>query len=341
MSRPSSAMLLLLGLASPASAQAPNTAAWTFALGDFTIYGHTNYTPTFVLLPRIVYDTARGVDSARVVDSVRAAAKKSAGLAAGLSTWPTDSYCSGPMSAAMQQVDPRALLGRIQLAARCGMRLVLVPPRRLLTANGQPAGLFSVDSAEGFTDRYAAVLPADTIRKYRTTILGLNLADDYGCLRCWGGTAITQAQIAEWAAYTRAKLPGIPLGVRVTPDWVASYPALPPLLDYAWAQYATRKGDAQAYFDKAATIARRLGLRVVMGVNVENCYDAGSTPCSAADLVRFGTLAVSHPASCAFISWRYDEATWKRAEIREAWDGLLAVARGRGAEECRRETGGV
>jgi len=49
---------------------------------------------------------------------------------------------------------------------------------------------------------------------------------------------------------------------------------------------------------------------------------------------------VSHPASCAFISWRYDEARWQRAEIREAWEGLLAVARGRGAEECRREGGG-
>ena len=336
MSRPCSALLLLLGLASSGAAQAPNPAAWTFALGDFTIYGHTDYTPTFILLPRIVYDTAQGVDSARVVDSVRVAANQSGGLAAGLSTWPTGSYCAGPMSAAMQQVHPRALLGRLQLAARCGVRLVLVPPRRLLTANGQPAGLFSVDSAKRLTDRYAAVLPADTIHKYRATILGLNLADDYGCLRCWGGTAITQAQIAEWAAYTRSQLPGIPLGVRVTPDWVAADPALAPQLDYAWAQYATRKGDAQAFYDKAAATAQRLGLRVVMGVNVENCYDAASAPCSAADLVRFGTLAVSHPENCAFISWRYDEATWQRAEIRQAWEGLLAVARGRRAEECRR-----
>lgn len=341
MSRPCSALLLLLGLASAGAAQAPNPAAWTLALGDFTIYGHTNYNPTVILLPRIVYDTARGVDSARVVDSVRAAAKKAGGLAAGLSAWPTDSYCGGPVSAAMQQVDPRALLGRIQLGARCGVRLVIVPPRRLLTTNGQAAGLFSADSAKRLVDRYAAVLPADTLRKYRATILGLNLADDYGCTTCWGGQAITQAQIAEWAVYARTKLPGVPLGVRVTPDWVAAHPPLAPVLDYAWAQYHTRKGDAQAYYDKAATVAQRLGLRVVMGVNVHDCYGVGTIACAAADLVRFGTLAVSHPASCAFINWRYDEATWQRAEIREAWDGLLAVARGRGAEECRRVGGGA
>ena len=265
MSRPCSALLLLLGLASAGAAQAPNTAPWTLALGDFTVYGHTTYNPTVVLVPRIVYDTAHGVDSARVVDSVRAAAKPSGGFAAGLSAWPTDSYCGGPVSAAMQQVDPRAVLGRIQLAARCNIRLVLVPPRRLLTASGQTGGPFSVDSARRLTDRYAAVLPADTLRKYRATILGLNLADDYGCTDCWGGRAITQAQIAEWAAYVRARLPGVPLGVRVTPDWVEAHPPLVPLIDYAWAQYHTKKGDPRAYYDNAASIAQRLGLRVVMG----------------------------------------------------------------------------
>ncbi|CAN5858920.1 hypothetical protein BH24GEM1_BH24GEM1_00880 [soil metagenome] len=336
MFRPCSALLLLLGLASAGTAQAPNTTAWTLALGDYTIYGHTTYNPKIVLLPRIVYDTAHGVDSARVVDSVRAAAKKAAGFAAGLSAWPTDSYCGGPVSAAMQQVDPRAPLARIQLADRCGVRLVLVPPRRLLSATGQTGGAFSVDSAKRLTDRYAAALPADTLVKYRSTILGLNLADDYGCTDCWGGRAITQAQIAEWAAYARSRLPGIPLGVRVVPEWVARDSTLAPLLDYAWAQYHTRKGDAKAYYDKAATTAQRLGLRVVMGVNVENCYGVGTDPCAAADLVRFGTMAVSHPASCAFINWRYDEETWARAEIGQAWAGLLAAAGGRGAEECRR-----
>ncbi len=41
------------------------------------------YTPTLVLLPRIVYDTAHRVDSARVVDSVRTAENHSTGFAVG------------------------------------------------------------------------------------------------------------------------------------------------------------------------------------------------------------------------------------------------------------------
>jgi hypothetical protein len=338
MPRISSALLLALALSSTGAAQAPAPVAWSIAIGDYTVYGTTTYSPTITLKPRIVFDTALGVDSARAVDSVRATPPpgEHSGFAAGLSTWPAGSYCGGMMSAAMQQVDPRALLGRLQLAARCKVRLVLVPPRRMLTANGQAAGLFSIDSARRFIDRYAAVLTADTIARYRPTIIGLNLADDYGCLTCWGGAAITQAQIAEWAAYTRARLPGIPLGVRVTPDWVAAHPPLVPYLDYTWAQYATRKGDARAYYDRAATIGARLGLRVIMGVNVENCYRGDSTACTAADLARFGDMAVRHPASCAFVSWRYDSTTWVEPGVRKVWEGLVAAARERDAEECRR-----
>jgi hypothetical protein len=259
-------------------------------------------------------------------------------FAIGMSTWPTEWYCSGPMSAAMQQVPPQEVLRRVQLASRCGVRLVLVPPRRMLTVDGQPDGRFSVDEAKRVIDRYARELPPDTLAKYRSTILGFNLADDYGCLKCWGGKAITQGEVAEWATYAREKLPGVPLGVRVVPEWVGRDPNLAPLLDYAWAQYHTRKGDAKSYFDEAAATAEKLGLRVVMGVNVKDCYGVGTNPCSAEDLVRYGKMALDHPASCAFINWRYDEDTWKRADIREVWQGLVELARKRGAEECRKSS---
>src|SRR5689334_8605442 len=129
-----------------------------------------------------------------------------------------------------------------------------------------------------------------------------------------GGRAVTQVQIAAWAAYARTRLPGLPLGVRVTPDWVQAYPALAPLIDYTWAQYHTRKGDAQKYFDGAASGAAKLGLGIVMGVNVEDCSGGGTAPCTAAELTTYGTIAVTHPASCAFLSWRYEEATWSNAD---------------------------
>ena len=273
--------------------------------------------------------------AAQDTESLRAAAK-SAGFAAGLARWPTELYCSGDASAAAQALAPRELLERLQLAARCGVRMVIIPPRRFLTTNGRVEGVFSVEKAEALMDQYAAELPPDTLQKYRRTILGFNLGDDYGCTRCWGGAPVTQSQIIEWAKYTRAKLPGVPLGVRVTPKWVEEDPALAPLLDYTWAQYHARKGEAQSFYDNAASAAERLGLRVIMGVNVQDCYGSKTKACSPEDLIRMGMLAVKHPASCAFISWRFDERTWERPEIRQAWKQLLATAMERRAEDCRR-----
>jgi len=319
----------------PAVAQSATPIEWSYDLGDFTIFGHTTYNETVLLLPRVVYDTSRALDSARVVDSIRAGAVRG-GLAAGLNQWPTDRFCLGPVSATMLPLDPATVLERVRLAARCGVRLVIVPPRRFLTTNGQTAGLFSVDSAKRLVDRYAAVLPPDTLRKYGRTIIGLNLGDDYGDKDAWGGQAVTQVQIAAWAAYARTRLPGVPLGVRVPPDWVQAYPALAPLLDYAWAQYTSRRGDARAFFDKAATGASRLGLAIVIGIAVEDCSGVGTAPCTAAELTKYGTIAVTHPAACAFLSWLYADATWARADIRAAWDTLLATAKGRAGRECRR-----
>jgi hypothetical protein len=261
------------------------------------------------------------------------------GIAAGVSVWPPDLYCAGPMTATMQPLEPRVVLDRIQLAARCGLRLVIVPPRKFLTSTGKGEGVFLLDRAMELTDRYAARLPPDTLRKYRATLLGMNLADDYNCAKCWGGQTISRSDIASWAAYARTKLPGLPLGVRIEPKWVADNPKLASLLDYAWAQYQTRRGDQQAYYDKAASEAKRLGLRLVMGVSVQKCYGPDSGACTVADLLRFGTTAVTHPASCAFINWRYDAATWDDPAVQAAWAKLLALAKSRPTQDCRRQGG--
>ena len=278
--------------------------------------------------------------SGHVADSLRRTTRSQAqagptGLAAGLANWPADMYCGGTATGAVQPLDPREVLDRVQLAARCGVRLVIIIPRRYLTTTHEVAGPFSLDQAKQATDRYASILPPDTLAKYRATLLGLNLADDYTCLRCWGGQEITQAELADWATYTRAKLPGLPLGIRHTPEWVAESPPLAASIDYVWAQYHAKRGDAKRYFAEAAEAAGRLGLRVVMGVNTHNCNGPGSGRCKPDDILRYGTTAIEHPGNCAFLSYRYDDA-WDRPEIRAAWDSLFALAKTRPTVDCRR-----
>ena len=262
--------------------------------------------------------------------------RRGGSFVAGFFGWPKETYCTDLTSGTVQTIEPRYLLDRLQLAAQCHFTLVIEPPRKRLSVTGANGGGFSVESAERLTDEYAQVLTPDVVRMYSGTILGFNLGDDYDCPTCWGGQEITQTQIASWAAYTRARIPGLPLGVRMTPDWVEKNASLAPLLDYAWAQYTTRKGDPKKFFDEAARDAQKLGIQIVMGVNTENCGGPHSDPCTAAELERVGGIAVSHPASCAFLNWRYDAATWGQPDIQAAWSRLMAEAAARSRRDCRR-----
>jgi hypothetical protein len=98
--------------------------------------------------------------------------------------------------------------------------------------------------------------------------------------------------------------------------------------------YESRRGDPKAYFDKSAAEAKQLGLKVVMGLNVEHCGGPSTPPCTAAELEQFGKVAVMHPESCGFINWRYEAARWEDPAVRSAWEGLFALGGGIGRGGC-------
>lgn len=285
---------------------------------------------------RIALLSALSLASFSLAAAAHPTARNGSGFIAGFFGWPKETYCNDATSGTVQTIEPRYLLDRLQLAAQCHFTLVIEPPRKGLTITGANRGAFSVESAERLMDEYAQVLTPDVVRTYSGTILGFNLGDDYNCPTCWGDEKVTQAQIAAWAAYARNRIPGLPLGVRGTPDWVEKDPSLAPLLDYVWAQYTTQDGDPQRYYDEAARDAQKMGLQIVMGINVENCGGPHTDPCTAAELERVGGIAVTHPASCAFLNWRYDAATWEQPDIEAAWSGLMAKAEARPRRDCRR-----
>lgn len=258
-------------------------------------------------------------------------------FAIGLSQWPQTSYCTGPMTATMQPLDPSEVLPALRKAYACGFRVVVVPPRKFLTSTGAKDGPFQLANAKAATDAYARVLPADTLAKYHQVLLGFNLGDDYPCASCWGGAVITPAEIAAWASYTKPRLPGLPLGVRVLPSWAPASDPLWTWIDYAWAQWHQGKSATPGpWYDQAVIDARARGIRLVIGVNVADCGGNATPPCTSAELVKYGTLAVLHPGSCAMVNWMFDDATWQRADIRAAWDSLVTAAASRPAQECRR-----
>lgn len=256
------------------------------------------------------------------------------GLAAGFWNYPTGSaWCDGWTSGTTRPFPTSSLLGYLQDARRCNMRLFLVPPHRYLSTNGTNTGSFSLDSAKAFTDRMAKILTPDTLRKYEPWIAGFNLSDDYNSTEKWGGTPVTPAQIEAWAVYVRGKIPGLRIGVRVTPDWVTS--SLASRVDYAWAQYHTGRGEVKAYFDKAVASAKAKGLAIGLGVNVEDCAGNGSPSCTPQQIRDFMGLAVSYPEACAALGWTYEATTLAQSGMRAAWDDVLSAAKQHPDVPCR------
>jgi hypothetical protein len=246
-------------------------------------------------------------------------------LAGGFWNYPS-TYCnSDGVTGSTLTTSTSAVLSQLQTAKRCNVRLVIVPGRKFLSSTGQNGGSFSLDSAKAFTDRLTRVLVPDTLRKYDPWIIGFNLADDYQCTACWGGVAVTQSQIAAWASYVREKIPGLRLGVRVDPGWVQGT-SLPGLIDYAWAQYHTGKGDAKTYFDKHASLAKSLGLALAMGVNTTNCAGPGTAPCTPDQVRDFMGMAAQYPNNCALLGWTYNSTAMAQAGMTDAWDYVLKLA---------------
>ena len=116
MSRSTSVLLIVLLAATPGrtGAQSATTAGWTIASGEYTIYGHTDYIPALVVLPRLVWDTTRALDSARAVDSVRTIQKPvpGDGFAAGLSRLAGRLLLQRPTSRRRCSRSPRGRHGR-------------------------------------------------------------------------------------------------------------------------------------------------------------------------------------------------------------------------------------
>lgn len=241
-------------------------------------------------------------------------------------------WCGGTWTGTYSTIQPSYVLSRLQAAARCGFTFFLVQPRaRVKNADGT----YSVAKAKQEIDSLARYLPADTLRKYAPYTGGFVLSDDMDCASCWGGAAITKAQIADVATYAKTKMPLLPIGIRGLPQW-AEGTALSSLLDFGWAQYHTGKGDVTTYYQNAVQSAGRQGMAVALGINTSDCAGPGTAPCTATQLQTFGNVALGFAANCAFINWTWDSVWFDQSDVRTAWAALLTKATSHAAVRCRR-----
>jgi hypothetical protein len=252
-------------------------------------------------------------------------------LAIGLTQWPTSKFCTGPLNATMDGTSPSLLGGVLRAAARCGMRIVTVAPRAMMTQNGETNGLYVVGKAEGVCDAYASRVQAehlDTLVR-NGTWLGVSMGDDFTNASVWGGREVTQSQAYDVVTYCQNKLPdALPIGLRQTPQWIAGSGALASRIDFGWAQWLGKRGDAQTFYDKAWAVASHYGFKMAGGLNVHSCTAAGADdPCTPSVLKSVGEIAEDHPGISVFLSWRYDPDDW--AKLGPTWAYLAQRAAGK------------
>jgi hypothetical protein len=183
-------------------------------------------------------------------------------------------------------------------------------------------------------------------------VVGHYLVDEPSCTTCWGGKAITAAQIEEMARYSKTLWPSMATTVRASPIRI-------PLityryLDFAWSQWegpyhgTSYKLTPTQFRDKeiAAAQARHLGL--VFGLNYINGGDGSSGilgtyanarlvkrfQMSASEVKQVGGVLAAASYACALVSWQYDTKFLSRTGMTTAMSYVGGIAKNRSRSSC-------
>jgi hypothetical protein len=265
-----------------------------------------------------------------------------AGVALSLFNWPDHLWGAGPISGPVTTAQPQYVAALLRSWRGHGARGWIVVPRSLLTETGRVPGRFSVTRAKRVAELYRAKLSASEYAGYVQdgTLSGFVIMDDVRCLHCWGNRKVSGAEVAPMAQEFRRLLPAVPIFVRVTPDWHLEYGGWGAAKPGSWAQYNKIRGPLVGYFREHVEGARRFGSKIILGVNVNDCYRANvDTPCTADELRTFYGEALTHmqgtgPA-CALSGWKWTSEDWSSAARREAYAEIVRRARALPLRDCR------
>ena len=284
-------------------------------------------------------DTVTAADTVHAPLVAGARGFSPSGLAIGWAQLPSNNWGGGPFNSNTQAIMPKYLGGMVRAAASKHMRLVIVLPRPLLTSNGQTQGRWS--SANGCSNLggYASNgFPNDSFAKYASVIVGMNIGDDYGDPHSWGGVVVDPSQVAEVTKCAKAKYPALNIGLRAPAAFYKRYNNWDGSVQYVWFQMLKaripKNGTPKSIIDKQAADAKAAGVAIIGGVNSHACHTATDyTPCTAAELLAYGTPFMDNPYYCGFHSWKFDATDLSKQG--SSWSILSTRAAALPARVCR------
>jgi hypothetical protein len=238
---------------------------------------------------------------------------------------------------------PSTVIAQLNAARRAGARVML----NLSTTKGSQNadGTFSLALWRQRVDRFNGI----DVDPYVAdgTLLGHYVIDEPHSKPNWGGRPVPFADVEAAARYSKELWPRMTTFVRSHPEFLEGAPFRWQHVDAAWAQYSARRGDVTAYLERSVASAKRLGLGLVVGLNLLTGgtaesgiagYHPGKWAMSASQIRALGRVLAAEPYACAFSMWKYDktDASYlERGDIKTAIAEIGRVAADRPATSCR------
>ncbi len=193
------------------------------------------------------------------------------------------------------------------------------------------SGHFSFTKWKARVDRFRNVNFSSYISD--GTIVGHYLIDEPYDAHNFNGQPVGGSTLEAMAKYSKQIWPGMATIVRAEPyliQWSGKYI----YLDAAWAQYLYRKGSVNDYIAKNVSSAQKMGLALVVGLNIPHGGLNNGTM-SASQVQSWGSTLLGSSYPCAFVSWQYGISALSTTGMKSAMDVLRKKAQSRSTKSCK------
>ncbi|SHK76995.1 T9SS type A sorting domain-containing protein [Rhodothermus profundi] len=141
----------------------------------------------------------------------------------------------------------------------------------------------------------------------------------------WNGETVSPAMVDSAAAVSKQLFPTMATAVGSPPSYL--YQGAPfAFLDFAFAQYAVRKGDITEWLNREVQRVQQAGLQLLLSINVLAGGSQGAmTP---AELRQFGRALALAPHKRALLLWKWEAGYFGQVDVQQVLEEIAQTLRG-------------
>jgi hypothetical protein len=250
------------------------------------------------------------------------------GIPMGTFALPTSQFGS-TFNGALRNIWPGELVSELRSIKSRGGKIVLMMAGN--ESHYKTKGHFDLNKWKARVARFRGTNFSSYVKD--GTIIAHYLIDEPTDPRNWGGRIVTPSTLEEMARFSKSLWPNLPTVVRAEAGLIK--PSRPyRYLDAAWAQYLYRKGNPNDYIRRVVSEAQRMGLGLVVGLNITKGSPTKGKM-TAAQVRSAGAALLNSSYPCAFISWTYDARQLNSSSMRDAMRYLRGKAQSRSQRSCK------